>query len=129
MSVSIESARKGENRAQIFLWLLHQPGENTIMAAVSDGREVVCSYVVLCYIYCYGCSVSQKRSLQFLWVLVSSSILLACTLPTLGSVNSMGSANSKTNGSVNRTKSNIPHTPASLHRSQPCHGKGTHKTQ
>ena len=69
-----------------------------------------------CYVYCYGCYESQKRSLKFLWVLVSSSILLVCTLPTLGSGNSAGSVISKTNGTVNRMKSNTHPTPTSLLR-------------
>ena len=43
MSVSIGSAIKGENIVQILLWLLCQPGENTVMLAMSDRREVVMS--------------------------------------------------------------------------------------
>ena len=39
--VSIGSAMKGENIACLLLQLLHQPGENTVMAAVSARREVV----------------------------------------------------------------------------------------
>ena len=33
----------------------------SIMVAVSARREVVCSYVVLCYFSCYSCCASQKR--------------------------------------------------------------------
>ena len=40
--------------------------------------------------------------LPSLWLLASSSSLLVCALPTLGSVNSENSVNSKTIGVTNR---------------------------
>ena len=43
--------------------------------------------------------------LQFLWLLSSVSSLLACSLPTLDSVNSADSVNSQTTGAVHRMKS------------------------
>ena len=54
MGVSLGSAIRGETIAWILLQLLHQQGDNTVMAAVSARREVVCSYV-------YGCCASQNR--------------------------------------------------------------------
>ena len=41
MVVSVGSTTRGENRACILLWLLHQPGENAVIAAVLARREVV----------------------------------------------------------------------------------------
>ena len=65
MSVSIGSAIKGENIVQILLWLLCQPGENTVMLAMSDRREVVMSTAMAAASArrecCYGCCVSQER--------------------------------------------------------------------
>ena len=43
--------------------------------------------------------------LQFLWLLASSSSLLAGALPTLGSVNNADSVNSKTIGALSRMNS------------------------
>ena len=42
IAVSVGSAMRGENIVYLLLWLLHQPGENTVVAAVSARREVVC---------------------------------------------------------------------------------------
>ena len=44
-------------------WVSQERREHssTVMAAVSAGREVVCRYVVLCYICFCGCCASQKR--------------------------------------------------------------------
>ena len=52
---------------------------------------------VLRYGCCYGCHASQERIKMsvVLWLLESSSSLLACALPILGSANSV---NSKTPG-------------------------------
>ena len=54
-------ATRGENIAYLLLWLLCQPEENTAMAAVSTRRKQMC--------------------LQLLWLLKSSSSLLAHSLP------------------------------------------------
>ena len=44
-------------------WVSQERREHssTVMAAVSARREVVCRYVVLCYICFCGCCASQKR--------------------------------------------------------------------
>ena len=47
--------------------------------------------------------------LQFLWLLDSPSSLLACTLPTLGSANRVGSVNSETTGVMNRISDTFLH--------------------
>ena len=75
---------------------------------------------------CYGSVMVVLRQLRqpgenrcifsSLWLLVSASSLLAHKLPTLGSGNSAGSVISKTNGTVNRMKSNTHPTPTSLLR-------------
>ena len=41
MALSIGSAMRGVTIACLLLRLLHQPGENAVMAAVSARREVV----------------------------------------------------------------------------------------
>ena len=70
----------------VMLWLLlqlqHQPGERLYSSCHASQERITC--------------------LQFLWLRVSSSRLLAHTLPTQGSTNSAGSVNSNTIGAVNR---------------------------
>ena len=51
--------------------------------------------------------------LHFLWLLASSSSLLAHALPTLGSANSVDTVNSKTIGAMNRMKSDTVSNPKS----------------
>ena len=80
MAVAGGSAVRGGNIACLLLWLLHHPGERLChvgyamaptMVTASARRECMC--------------------LQFLQLLKSSSGLLPCTLPTMGSVNSVHS--------------------------------------
>ena len=47
--------------------------------------------------------------LQFLWLLKSSSSLLACALPTVGSANSVDSVSSETAGVMNRISDTFLH--------------------
>ena len=54
--------------------------------------SVMCSYVVLCYVCCYSCCASRERKhLEFLHLLFFTSSLLAHSLPTMGSANSVHS--------------------------------------
>ena len=72
-------------RREAVLWLQHQPGDN----------ERVCSS--------YG------------WLLESPSSLLACTLSTLGSLNSVDNVNSETIDIMNRI-SNTTGVVSRIHR-------------
>ena len=76
------SATRIENIVNLLLWLLCQPGENTVMAAVPAGERLCCVRL------CYGCC--QER-INASAVPIGSSSLLAGALPTLGSANSMHS--------------------------------------
>ena len=91
----------------LLLWLLHQPGENTFMAAVLSRRGcVVLGYAVAAAM----AAASARREyicLQFLQLLASPSRLLACTLPILGSVNSVDSVNRETTDIMNRISNTI----------------------
>ena len=103
----IGSDTRGENIARLLLWLLHQPGENTFMAAVLSRRgSVVLGYAVAAAM----AAASARRQyicLQFLQLLVSPSRLLARTLPVLGSVSSVDSVNRETTDIMNRISNTI----------------------
>ena len=71
----------------LLLLLLHQSGESCVMAPMSAKRELTC--------------------LQFLWFLKSPSSLLAGTLPTLSSANSVDSVNSETVGPMSRISKTV----------------------
>ena len=76
----------------------------------------------LCYDCCSSCCISEEtgsvmaalparrewKCLQFLWLLQSSSSLLAHALTTLGSANSVHSVNSKIVGTMSRISNTLP---------------------
>ena len=75
MTVSIGSACRGEHTVCLLLQLLGKPGER-----------------LCCVRLRYGCcTIRREWSVPFLWLLQSSSSLLARALPTLGSVRSVNS--------------------------------------
>ena len=88
-------------------------------------RGYVMALLRLCCGCCHSCCIRQERGcvlaamparreymcLQFLWLLKTPSSLLVCTLPTLGSANSVDSMNSKTLGITNRMNNNTPIIP------------------
>ena len=74
------SATRGENIACLLLWLLHHSGERLCLVGYAMAPTMVAA--------------SARREcmrLQFLQLLKSSSGLLPCTLPTMGSVKSVHS--------------------------------------
>ena len=106
--MSIGSAMRGENVASLLLRLLHQPGENTVIAAMPAGERLCCARLgyVLGFAMCLALPVGNKRVCSSCQLLQSSSSLLAGALPPLVSVDSADSVNSKITGTVNRMKSN-----------------------
>ena len=98
-----------------FAWLCKSWDCLQHCACMSQAHRVVWGYVVLCYDCCYGCCFSKEKCcvmgavparreqgcLPCLWIFGSSS-LLARTLSTLGSGNSMNSVDIKTTGVTNK---------------------------
>ena len=127
MSVSFGSATKWENIAQILLWLLCQPGENTVMAAVSDRREVVWSYVMLCLLLWLLWEPEEKSEVPMGPCVFFHPLSLHFAYP--GFREQCRECDQQDKWHCEQDEEQYPphpHIPASLHRSQPCHGKGTH---
>ena len=73
----IGSDTRGENIVHLLLWLLHQPGENTFMAAVLSRRGcVVLGYAVAAAMAAASAR-REKTCLQLLKFFESPSSLLA----------------------------------------------------
>ena len=60
----IGSDTRGENIARLLLWLLHQPGENTFMAAVLSRK----GSVVLGYAVAAAMAAASARREAVLWL-------------------------------------------------------------
>ena len=85
-------------------WVSHERREYSVSTttALSQPGERLCC-VMLWYTAMVAMPARREyMCLQFLWLLESPSSLLACTLPTLGSANSVDSVNSETTGVMNR---------------------------
>ena len=82
-------------------------GENTVMAAVSSRRGCVVLGYAVAITMAAALARREYIHVQFLQLLVSPSRLLARTLPTLGSVNSVDNVNRKTIDIMNRIRNTI----------------------